>query len=49
MHVGLQIKHPLLLSAFNPELGYIDKFLQKFPILTFIGIRTAVPELSHVD
>jgi len=48
MHIGLNVKYPLLLSDFN-ETNLLDKFSKNTQIQNFMKIRPVGIEFFHAE
>jgi len=49
MYTGLRAKCPLLLSDFNDNLNFFDRYSKKNQISNFMQIRPVGTELLHAD
>ena len=49
MFVGLYAKYPLLLSDFNENLNFLDKFSKNAQISNFMKIHSVGAELFHTE
>jgi len=49
MCIGLYIKHSLLLSDFNKNLNFLDRFSKNTQVSDFMKIRSVGAELYDAD